>query len=238
MLAARLMVQLLALDGTFANAAYFLGGFFQEPFAGYSAGAIKDRGIFEPETIYAMTVYAVIALIAVLVFAMLRLSLHIALWRAAVAMIRALVRLAAWSAEVGAMGLAAAGRWTVQTGAPMTRRATAAAIARTRFVARTLIDQGAAGLAEAGRWTARTGAPMARRATETAMARTRSATTTLVDLGAAEVQRSGLRLVASVRDPRRPARRIWPPAGSALEADQQPTRLRPRAATNHPEDAA
>ena len=140
-LAARLLVQLLALRGAPADVAYRLGGFFQRPFEGYSAGAVRTRGIFEPETVYAMTVYAAMALTAVLVFAMLRLSLHVTLWRAAGAAAVVLGRTAAWGAAAGTEVSVAAYRWMSLTGAPAARRASAAALARSRTGGEALLDE-------------------------------------------------------------------------------------------------
>jgi hypothetical protein len=75
-LAARLFVQIFAIQGRLADLAYDSGGLFQAPFAGYSAGAIKTRGIFEPETILAMSGYAVLALGAILLIAAMSLPWH------------------------------------------------------------------------------------------------------------------------------------------------------------------
>ena len=129
LLAARILVQVLALEGRVADFVYNLGGFFQGPFEGYSAGAIRTRGIFEPETVLAMSAYAGIALGAAVAVGVIKLSLHKLIWESVVAVSDDLGRLTTRAvSEAGRRASA----WTSETGIPAARRGTTAAFASAR----------------------------------------------------------------------------------------------------------
>ena len=107
-LAARLFVQIFAIQGRFADLAYDFGGFFQAPFAGYSAGAIKTRGIFEPEAVLAMSGYAVLAMGAILMIGAMSLPWHRLVGGAFVEVAR---ELAWWMLKAPAAGLKEGRAW-------------------------------------------------------------------------------------------------------------------------------